>query len=66
MVRVVSQHVGWQMPLAVLPVMLLIYRCYQRYFQHPTDKVKTTPNARPLSRTAAAHKGAAFCELRKK
>jgi len=56
MVTVVSNHIGWQVPLAVLPVMLLIYRCYQRYFLRATDEVKpAAPITRPLSRTAAAH-----------
>ncbi len=32
MVTMVSQHVGWQVPLAVLPVMLLMYRCFQTLF----------------------------------
>ena len=54
MVTVVSQHVGWQAPLAVLPVMLLMYRCYQRYFEQRTEAVSPTP-VKPLYRTAATH-----------
>ncbi|MFY9644706.1 MAG: hypothetical protein WAK29_05975 [Terriglobales bacterium] len=55
MVTVVSQHVGWQAPLAALPVMLLMYRSYQRYFEHGAET--TTPSVREklLSRSAAAH-----------
>jgi len=49
MVTVVSQHVGWQMPLAVLPVMFFTYRCYQGYFAERTAEVK------PLARAAGAH-----------
>jgi len=49
MVTVVSQHIGWQMPLAVLPVMFVMYRCYQGYFGARTAEVK------PLARAAAAH-----------
>jgi hypothetical protein len=52
MVTVVSQHVGWQVPLAVLPVMLLMYRCYQGYFEARVEE--GTPIARPLARAAAA------------
>jgi hypothetical protein len=55
MVTIVSQHVGWQMPLTVLPVMFFMYRCYQGYFERSTNAVNNTPVARPLSRTAAAH-----------
>jgi len=31
-VTAMSQHLGWQMPLVILPVMLLMYRCYRLYF----------------------------------
>jgi hypothetical protein len=55
MVTVVSQRVGWQGPLAVLPVMLLMYRCYQRYFEASTEEARPAPIAKPLYRTAAAH-----------
>src|SRR5271165_2570205 len=54
MVTVVSQHVGWQTPLAVLPVMLLMYRCYQRHFEPSVDEVKPVPVAKPLTRAATA------------
>ena len=32
MVITASRHVGWQVPVLVLPVMYAIYRCYQLYF----------------------------------
>lgn len=48
MVTMVSQHVGWQVPLAVLPVMLLMYRCYQGYFE------PQAADAKPLAQAAAA------------
>lgn len=48
MVTVASQHVGWQMPLAVLPVMFFMYRSYQGYFEQKTADV------RPMARAAAA------------
>jgi hypothetical protein len=54
MVTLVSQHVGWQMPLALLPVMLLIYRCYQGYFEQRTAEGKSTHGSRPLARAVAA------------
>ena len=31
-ITAMSQLIGWQVPLAILPVMLLIYRCYRLYF----------------------------------
>jgi len=49
MVTMVSQRVGWQMPLAVLPVMFFMYRSYQGYFGEKTADV------RPMARAAAAH-----------
>jgi hypothetical protein len=56
MVTIVSQHVGWQAPLAALPVMLLMYRSYQRYFASATESARLAPaSAKPLARAAAAH-----------
>ncbi len=56
MVTIVSQHVGWQAPIAVLPVMLLMYRSYQRYFAAGTQGAGVAPAAaKPLARAAAAH-----------
>jgi len=50
MVTLVSQHVGWQAPLAVLPVMLLMYRSFQTLF---ANRAQQTGLA--LSRAAAAN-----------
>ncbi len=55
MVTVVSQHVGWQAPLAALPVMLLMYRSYQRYFEHGAETTTSSVSEKLLSRSAAAH-----------
>jgi hypothetical protein len=56
MVTIVTQHIGWQAALAVLPVMLLIYRSYQRYFEVATEEARLAPaTAKLLSRAAAAH-----------
>jgi hypothetical protein len=55
MVTIVSQRVGWQAPLAALPVMLLMYRSYQRYFESANESARIAPAARPLARAAAAH-----------
>jgi hypothetical protein len=56
MVTIVSQHVGWQAPLAALPVMLLMYRSYQRYFASATESETLVPaTAKRLARAAAAH-----------
>ncbi|MFZ0686399.1 MAG: hypothetical protein WAM89_12720 [Terriglobales bacterium] len=55
MVTVVSQHVGWQAPLAALPVMLLMYRSYQRYFEHGVETTTSSVSEKLLSRSAAAH-----------
>ena len=54
MVTFASQHVGWQAPLVVLPVMLLMYRCYQRLFEQRAAELNATPAAKLLSRSAAA------------
>jgi hypothetical protein len=50
MVTLVSQHVGWQAPLVVLPVMLLMYRSFQTLF---ANRAQQTGLA--LSRAAAAN-----------
>ena len=55
MVTIVSQHVGWQAALTVLPVMLVMYRSYQRYFDHRTEEARPEATEKPLSRSAAAH-----------
>jgi hypothetical protein len=55
MVTFASQHVGWQAPLLVLPIMLLIYRCYQRLFEHTSSESSPRPKANLLARAAAAH-----------
>lgn len=52
MVTIVSQHIGWQAALTVLPVMLLMYRSYQKFFE-PGER--ETVIATPMSRAAAAH-----------
>jgi len=49
-ITAMSQLIGWQVPLAILPVMLLMYRCYRLYFGHAT-KAPAAVNAR----AAAAH-----------
>jgi hypothetical protein len=54
MVTLVSQHVGWQAPLAVLPVMLLMYRGFQTLFAQSGEQTGLAPAA-ALSRAAAAH-----------
>jgi len=54
MVTLVSQHVGWQAPLAALPVMLLMYRSFQTLFARGNEQIGLTPVAAPLSRAAAA------------
>lgn len=54
MVTLVSQHVGWQAPLAALPVMLLMYRSFQTLFARGNEQIGLTPIAAPLSRAAAA------------
>lgn len=44
-ITAMSQLIGWQVPLAILPVMLLIYRCYRLYFGR-TSEVAEMANAR--------------------
>ena len=36
-ITAMSQLIGWQVPLAILPVMLLMYRCYRLYFRQATE-----------------------------
>jgi len=55
MVTFASKHVGWQAPSLLLPMMLLIYRCYQRLFEHTNSESISSPKANLLSRAAAAH-----------
>jgi hypothetical protein len=49
-ITAMSQLIGWQAPLAILPVMFLMYRCYQRYFGRAAE-VPAMANAR----AAGAH-----------
>ena len=37
MITAMTQLIGWQVPLAILPVMLLMYRCYCLYFSRAND-----------------------------
>ena len=53
MVTMVSQRVGWQQPLAILPVMLLMYRSYRQYFQERAAVTETTTSG-GLARAASA------------
>ncbi len=50
MVETVSSHLGWELALAVFPVMYGIYRSYQLYFGSKTE----TPRPEPMVRAAAA------------
>ena len=50
-VTVISQHAGWQAALTVLPVMLMMYGSYQRYFAQSEAK----PVSLALAKSAAAH-----------
>lgn len=52
MVTMVSQHVGWQAPLAVLPVMVLMYRCFQTLFENSAEQALAPAAA--MSQAAAA------------
>jgi hypothetical protein len=52
MVNTVSHHAGWQLALAVFPVMYGIHRSYKRYFEH------TTRSAAPSLQAHAARAGA--------
>jgi len=50
MVETVSSHLGWELALAVFPVMYAIHRSYQVYF----NKSAETSRPQPLVRAAAA------------
>ena len=43
MVTMASRLVGWQAPLIVLPVMLLMYRSFQEYFRHRAEGTELAP-----------------------
>ncbi len=49
-ITAMSQLIGWQVPLAILPVMLLMYRCYRLYFHHASEAP-----AVGIARAAGAH-----------
>ena len=51
MVETVSTHLGWELALAVFPVMYGIHRSYQMYFG---KQAETPVTARPMVRAAAA------------
>ncbi len=55
MVTFASQHVGWQGPLLVLPLMLLIYRSHQRLFENRSADLSSISSPNLLARAAAAH-----------
>jgi hypothetical protein len=46
MVNMVSHHTGWQLALAVFPVMYAIHLSYRLYFKQPAEVPHTTPMAR--------------------
>lgn len=46
MVETVSSHLGWELALAVFPVMYGIHRSYQLYFGRTVETVRTQPMVR--------------------
>jgi hypothetical protein len=42
MVITTSRHVGWQIPVLVLPVMYAMYRCYRLYFGRVVGMMRAT------------------------
>lgn len=50
MVETVSSHLGWQLALAVFPVMYGVHRSYTLYF----GKMAETPKTHPMVRAASA------------
>jgi hypothetical protein len=46
MVNLVSHHMGWQLALAVFPVMYAIHRSYRVYFKH---EVAAAPQAKAMA-----------------
>jgi len=42
-ITAMSQHMGWQMPLIVLPATLLMYRSYRMYFAGNGELAQSTP-----------------------
>jgi hypothetical protein len=51
-VTAITQHIAWQVPLALLPVMLLVYRSYRVYFAPAAEASHSDNNQ---FRMAAAH-----------
>jgi len=56
-VTAMSQHLGWQMPLVILPVMLLLYRCYRLYFGRTPELEEFRPVS-PATKVKAMAAGA--------
>ena len=55
-VLTLSAHVGWQVPLAVLPLMAGIFYSYRRYFAAATqsqDEPRRAPQAVPVAQAAS-------------
>ena len=53
MVTMASKLVGWQAPLIVLPVMLLMYRSFQEFFRHRAEGTELAP-VKAMARGAGA------------
>ena len=45
-ITAMSQLIGWQVPLTMLPVMLLMYRCYRVYFSQTAETPTSWAKAR--------------------
>lgn len=52
-VLTVTRHVGWQVPLAILPVMVASYGCYKLFFGQASQVLKTVSVS--LSKADAKH-----------
>jgi hypothetical protein len=55
-VTTMGRYTGWELPLAVMPVMLFMYRSYQTYFGQTAMAVATVPDSTftPASKRQAA------------
>jgi uncharacterized membrane-anchored protein YitT (DUF2179 family) len=54
LVKLAAYAIGWQVPLLILPAMLLVYRSYKFCFQHMSGSAPV-PQARSMAAGAGAH-----------
>jgi hypothetical protein len=54
MVQAVSSHLGWELALAVFPVMYVIHRSYKMYFSGLAESMRSEVMLKAAGATAGA------------